>query len=520
MIRYNTCSLTPESIDRIIAGIEEYMAKIDESSADTARVRLALEEILIRISQNPASYESVRIGYGKRFGRHSLHILYEGEAFNPTDSDEDDWSSRLLMSLGLSPVWAYRSKTNHVSLSLKERNQKSALVRIIIALIASVIFGICGTYIPDSIRENIQKLLLEPISSAFLGLLNTFAGFMIAFTICSGILGMGSTESLKTTGKSILLRYIMVSFLFSTATTLLVLPFFHLNMSVATGFSVSHLEQVSGMLFNILPTDPVTPFSSGNTMQIIVIAVLIGIVLLSLGEKTRHISRIVDEGACALQRATGIVCSLIPVFVFVELTDLIWEGKASQLLSLWKPLGIGLILLIIYSLILLLLTAYRIKMPPKELFRHIFPAFFTGLTTASSVATLPMSMEICGEKLGVDKTVLKFAYPIGNVICKYGTLSYICIICISLAATYNVEVNIPWLIMAIISTTLLTSAVAPVPGAILTIYTILIAQLHIPSEGVLIAVTLDIIVDYVGAGFNSMLLILETTSAARKLRAH
>ena len=519
MIRYNTYTLTPETIEEIISAIADYTESIGNTRSDTTRIRLTVEALLIKIYENPQSDKTVCIGYGKKFGRHSLHIDFAGAPFNPVDAgeDEDEWGGRLLRNLGVAPDWAYRGKSNRISMTLRERPHRNALVYILIALAVALILGFCGRFISEDVRNNVQKMLLKPTSSAFLGLLRTFAGFMIAFTVCSGILGMGSTAALKKTGKGVLFRLILVAFIFSTATMLLVLPFFRLNISTAAGFSGSHLERISGMFFDILPTDPITPFSTGNTMQIIVIAVLLGIVLLSLGERVGLMRNLIDEGAFVFQRATGLVCVLIPLFIISELTSLIWNGDGEKLLSLWKPLCVGTGLMILYSAILLFLTAWRTKKSAMWLLRTIFPAGLLGFTTASSVATLSTSMEICEEKIHVDSTLLKFAYPIGNVICKYSTTSFVCITNVALAEIYGVEITIPWIVMAIIATTLLTSAVAPVPGAIMTIYTILIAQLNIPSEGVLIAVTLDLLIDYIGAGFNTMMLMLEMTSVAKSL---
>ena len=516
MIKYNMYSLTSDSIDEIVSRIADYMEKLGEKSADISRVRLTVEELLIRISEHTDSGIRVRIGFGKSFRRHVLNISFTGEPYDPTDTDDDEWSSRILKNIGMSPAWIYHGKTNRVSLLLKERSKMSSLTGIIIALIASVILGACGRFIPEEIKTDIAELLLDPASSAFLGLLKTFAGFMIAFTVCSGILGMGSTDSLRKTGKRVILRYIIMAFFFSISTTLLALPFFNPDMTVSSSFSASHLKQISEMIFDILPKDPITPFMSGNSMQIIVIATLIGIVLLSLGERSHRVSAAVDEGTAVIQRATGAVCMLIPFFVFTELTSMIWRGESSFLLSLWKPLCIGIALMIIYSTIFLLVASRNTKRSPAELIRIVLPSFMIGLTTASSVATLSTSMEICEKKLGINKAFLNFAYPIGNVTCKYSTLSFVCIMCVSLASVYDVGITIPWIIMAVFMSTLLVFAVAPLPGTVMTIYTILIAQLGIPEEGILIAVTFDLLVDYIGAGFNAVFLMLGMTSIAKK----
>ncbi|MEE3468033.1 MAG: cation:dicarboxylase symporter family transporter [Eubacterium sp.] len=516
-MNYTSYTLTAETIVTITREIADYVNTLGDNAADATRIRLTVEELLLRILKNPDSENEVRIGYGRKYGNHLLRIDFEGAPYDATEDDDDEWSSRLMRNLGLSPSWSYKNKTNQISLMIRERSKMSSLLKILLALLLSVIVGICGQSIPDDIRLNIRSYVLEPASSAFLGLLNTFAGFMIAFTICSGILGIGNTNALKKAGKNVLLRLVLFSFVLSTASILLSIPILGVQMVGSSGAGAASPDQISKMLFGIFPKDPITPFTTGNSMQIIVISVLIGFVLLSLGERVRHTGRIVDEASLALQHATSTVCSLIPVFVFTELTTMIWKQDVGELLSLWKPLCLVTGLLFLYGGVMLFLTSWRLKLSPGQLLRIVMPAYIAGLTTASGVATLSVSMEICEEKLGIDKNLIKFAYPIGNVICKYATLAFVCVACTSIASTYDVSVSITWIIVAVISSTLLTSAVAPVVGATMTIYAILIAQLGLPQEGILIAVALDVVVDYLCTGFNAILLIFQMSSVAKRI---
>ena len=116
-----------------------------------------------------------------------------------------------MVSLGLSPDWRYRKKTNTVSLRISGASGQSALFYIFAAVLAALLFGFAGRFLDPAVRADIDSILLAPLMGGFLGLLNTFAGIMIAFTICSGVLGVGDSASLGKIGKGLVLRLFLIS---------------------------------------------------------------------------------------------------------------------------------------------------------------------------------------------------------------------------------------------------------------------------------------------------------------------
>ena len=414
-----------------------------------------------------------------------------------------------MVSLGLSPDWRYRKKTNTVSLRISGASGQSALFYIFAAVLAALLFGFAGRFLDPAVRADIDSILLAPLMGGFLGLLNTFAGIMIAFTICSGVLGVGDSASLGKIGKGLVLRLFLISLSIAAFSLTFASLFMDLLFSAASVSGGSELDEISKMIFGILPSDPVSPFLNCNTMQIIVISLFAGIALLTMDEHGSTLHRLVEECTAVTQMLTSSVCKLIPGFVFIALLRQIWSGSAAKLLALWKPLALIAASVLIITAFLLLFTAIKTRKSPIFLLKCLMPPFLVAFTTASSMSAFSVSMETCEKKLGVKRSFLEFALPVGSVIFKPASLCMLCVLSCSMADIFDLQVSISWFIMAWLTATLLSIAVPPIPGAAMTIYSILFAQLSIPTEALLLAAAMDVVTDFWDTGFNVLLLNLE-----------
>ncbi|WP_442950771.1 cation:dicarboxylate symporter family transporter [Oribacterium sp. WCC10] len=118
------------------------------------------------------------------------------------------------------------------------------------------------------------------------------------------------------------------------------------------------------MIFDILPGDPVTPFQTGNTMQIIIIALFAGIGIVAIGERGNNIRTLIDEWSVLMRTIVSTICSFIPLYVFVMLLSQIWHGSTEIIFSVWKPLVITVVIVLIMAILFWLLTSVLVKCPP------------------------------------------------------------------------------------------------------------------------------------------------------------
>lgn len=508
--------LNEAAIDTVSSDVQDYLKKINTESRSVQRIRLTVEEILLNILTHFGGIK-IRVGLGKRFGRHMFNLRYEAAPFDPSKSGDDPLVEDIMRSLGLYPAWSCRGRSNTVSLVLSDRQKRSMLFYILLAALAAAVLGALGNVIPESVRLIVSDSLLAPAANCFMGVLNTFAGVMIFLTICSGILGMGDPAALGRIGKSVVARFIGISFAVSAVSAIVVLPFVDLNFSAGAGEQMSTFEQISGMFFDILPSNITDPFRTGNTLHIIVIAAFTGCALLAVGERASRVRELTGEFAALFQQTVSIVCAFLPLFVFSMLLRLIWSGQAGVLISLLKPILLIAVMIVILAVISLVISSLRLKCPPMLLMKKVLPAFLVAFTSASSVSAFQIGMETCEKKLGVNKNTASFVYPLGSVIYMPSSVIYFTVLVCVLAESYQIAVSIPWLVMAAAISTLITIAMPPVPGSDILCYTVLFSCLGIPAEALFPAAAVGIVFDYLNTGTDVMLVILRIACEAKRL---
>ena len=513
-LTYKEYFLNEENIDVISAELQTYLKRLNLESRNIQRIRLTVEEMLLSLLANGNRPEKLGVFLGRQFGRHILRLRYEMEPFDPTKASGTPWADDLMRSLGVFPTWSHRREQNTVSLVLADRPKRGTLFYLLLAALAAALLGLGGVWFPDTLRQAVDDALLTPLAEAFLGLLKTFSGLMIVLTLCSGILGMGDSASLGRMGKSVLLRFIGISLAVSAVSCAMVLPFLHLTFTDTAQGQSSPLVQISRMFFDILPTDPVTPFQTGNALQLLVIAFIFGVGLLAIGDRGNRLRDVVNDASSLLQNIISAICALVPAFVFVTLLRQFWAGQIKILLSILKPL-----LLIVGSTtgvtaVLWVLSAIRLKCPPMLLLKKALPPFLIAFTTASSVSAMPLAMEVCEMKLGVEGRMVSFAYPLGSVIFMPSSVIYFTVLCCALAETYQAPISLAWLLTAAVTAALVAIAMPPIPGADILSYTLLFSSLGIPSEALVLATAVDIVIDFLDTGYNVLNLILQIACEA------
>ena len=515
-MKITSIPLDSGGVDRAAEEIRTFFQSQGLPQREALRVCLTMETLLLRLLDREDRPETFTLSLGKRFQRLTVLLRYGGGPFDPISAgSEEEWNAQIMTSLGLAPSWGYRAKRNTVQLRIPKPGGRSSLFWLAVAVALAAVLGAAGSLLPDSARTILNDALLTPVFEAFLGLITTLAGPMIFMTIASGVFGIGDTESLGRIGKTMFARYLGTAFLVSILSLAVTRPF--LSLTGGSGGGETQIRQISEMLFGILSRNPIQPFLDSNTLQIIVLGVFTGIILLSLGERARHVQAFVSECGTVLQMMMDVVCRLIPLFVFVSLLRQIWSGSAGQLLGLWKPFLLYLLINGIFVAILTAEVSLRTRTSPLLLLKKVFPATLVAFTTASSMASYSTCQETCAKRLGIRQRLFDFSFPLGLVVYMPSGVTTFALPAGYLAEAYQIPVSPTWFLTAMILSAFLSVAVPPTPGAMLTCYGILLTQLGIPMDAMLLAVTLNVVLDFFMTAVDVLTLQLDLTSQAKIL---
>ncbi|MBQ2751768.1 MAG: cation:dicarboxylase symporter family transporter [Oscillospiraceae bacterium] len=502
--------LSNQSVDVISEKVAEFLTEIKTESKNLLRIRLSIENILLDWQQKFSDRAECTVSIGKRFGKPFIQLEVAGESCNPLDDDAENFGTyqgRLLANMGLFPTFAYERGVNKILFKLK-RPKANPLVGILIAVVLAAAAGFIGTFLPEGIKNVILTFLLTPIYDTFFNILGAIAGPMVFLSVAWGIYGIGDTYTFGRIGKKMIIHFLSMVSAICIGCVLLSLAFFDLNLSLHSSGN-SQLYSLFEMLLGFFPSDIVSPFLDGNSMQIILLGIAVGVSMLILGKQTEVVAQAIEQINYILQFLMELISTLVPSFIFIVLVQMIWSDTLSIVLSAWKPLVFFVLTVFITSAALILAASLRSGASPMTVLKKGLPTFIIGTTTASSVATFGTCITACEKKLGVSDHITGFGVPLGIVMFPPATAMYFIIICIHTAEVSGVECSLSWFVLAIFTACVLAIAAPPIPGGTLTCYTIMFMQLGLPEEALVVALALDVLCDFLATGANMFCLQME-----------
>ena len=492
----HTYTLGPACVDPISEIVNDWMTECKADKRQVVRTRLAIEELLLNLISHYDEEVTLTVQTGKRFGKRVLKIIYPGDSYNPYDTSEDfdNWTNHIMSYTDTIPVWNHNFGKNELSISLPGKGMRTE-VRLVIAVVIAVLLGLTKYIILENIISELSSNYLDHIANIFTQLLNTFAVFLIFFSVLSGICALGNSGEFSRFGKAIILRYISFSVLGIAAGTAFLYLFFMLPFGEVQ--NNSQFKEVFDNILKIVPTDSLSPFINGNMLQIVFMAMLIGVVLISSGNRIPLVKKLIIEISDISIDLIQLICKLLPVYISLTLTLLFWKNGFSVFIKIWKPILAFTVFAYLYLLVILIGTGIKYKVSPLMLFLKMKRAFIIGLTTASSAACFSTVLEINDKQLGIAPEVSKFGIPIGNLISSATTGTSLCVLIYYLSELYNMKINWSWFILLWVLCTIFSMSLPPVSGGTLVCLGVLMATFGIPKEGLALAGTLAIILDFV-----------------------
>ncbi|MGB0906245.1 MAG: dicarboxylate/amino acid:cation symporter [Maricaulaceae bacterium] len=321
---------------------------------------------------------------------------------------------------------------------------------------------------------------IYPFGKAFVALIRMLIVPLIFTTLVAGVTSMGDPKRLGTLGAKTLGVYFATT-AFAVSLGLLIGSIFkpgkNLSMDdlVASDASVTSVTGkldaagaaggVADRLLAIIPSNPVAAFADGDILPIIFFAILFGVGCLLAGEAGKPISKAIDSAAEAMMKLTMLVMETAPIGVFALIAWVMATKGLGILVSL------GLLAFCLYlACFLQIIFVYGgiiklLKLPAKRFFRDITDAQAVAFSTASSSATLPLTISSANENLGVSKTVASSVLPLGATINMDGTAIYLGLVALFAAQAMGIQLTPIMYVMVALTATLTSIGAAGIPSA-------------------------------------------------------
>ena len=346
-------------------------------------------------------------------------------------------------------------------------------------IFAGLILGIfAGVWLHTNQNPVIMNALTF-IGQLFIRLIQMVVIPLVISAIVIGITSIGDSKQLGKLGTKMIFYYAIITTLavaLGAGLALLIKPGLgaaaYINSDVATGIQAqvaATIESQKGNLLSLIlgfvPKNPLASIASGEMVPIIVFAVIFSVALARVGEINRPFVSFFESIFAATMKITDwIMCFAAPgVFALTAVAVSAFGIDIFMAISKYLAvlaLGFGIQLFVIYPVFLRIFS----KVPVWMLYAAIAEAMMVAFGTASSSATLPLTIACC-EKRGISHKVTSFVIPLGATLNMDGTALLQVVAVIFLAQAYGVALSPLIIVQVALLAIVASSTSAGIPGA-------------------------------------------------------
>ncbi|MDT2046439.1 MULTISPECIES: dicarboxylate/amino acid:cation symporter [Bacillaceae] len=368
----------------------------------------------------------------------------------------------------------------------------SLLTQVLVAFVVAVALGlIFGD----------KMSVVQPLGDLFLRLIKFIMAPLILTTLIVGVTSLQDTKQLFSMGGRTIVFYLFTTLIAVTigiVYAVILAPGTGANVSLPQGATVPSGEAptITETLLNMIPENPFAALMEGNILQIIFMAIAIGLGILFVGEPARPVQKLFESFSTVMFKITSGIMVIAPIGIFGMVAPIIGEYGLAVLAPLAK-----VIIAVALGCLTQLLVAYSLAvkgfagMSPFTFLKGIAPAGLVAFSTASSGATLPVSMKNVQENLGVSKETASFVLPLGATMNMDGSAIYQGVAALFIAQFYGIDLGMSEILLIMFTTTIASIGTAGVPGAGMIMLTMVLAAVNLPVEGIALIAAVDRILD-------------------------
>jgi proton glutamate symport protein len=356
--------------------------------------------------------------------------------------------------------------------------------------------------------------LYDFVGTLFLNALKMLIVPLIMSSIISGVATLGGTNDLGRLGIKTVLYFVFTTLL-AVITGLILVNILHpgTNLSLDnTRLSESILESIDGrgagdfvgIFERLIPINIVAAAVEGNMLGLIFFSIVFGYFMTRVeGRYTDSLVNFWKAIAETMTRMTLWIMRFAPYGVF----GLVAKTVASTGLDAIKPMlyfGLTVTLALCFHLFITLSIILKIfgRVSPVVHFKALLPALLTAFSSASSSATLPLTMECSQKGVGVSERTSSFVLPLGATVNMNGTALYECVAAIFIAQAYGIDLNFSQQFLIVVIALLTSIGVAGIPAASLVAISVILGSIGLPLEGIGLLMVTDRLLDMMRTAVN------------------
>lgn len=393
----------------------------------------------------------------------------------------------------------------------KENKKKmSQTKKIFYGMLLGLLLGIALHYIlPDGYFK--QTVLVDGafylFGQGFVRALQMLVVPLVFFSITTGVMQMNDISKFG----RVAVRTLVLFFITTTLAIILALVTSQL-FKQGIGMSLSGIENaevsteaaptIVETIVNIIPKNPVGSLADGEMLQIIFWAFVTGIVCGKFRLELKPLVDLVDAGNNFMMKVTELIMKVAPIGVFALIARTFTDVGLDIVGPLLKFLGAVLAaMLLLVFLVYTPVLIFSSKSSPKQFFKKIIPVYTFAFSSASSNATIPITMDAC-DTMGIPRDISSFTIPLGATVNMDGTAIYQGCAVIFIANAFGIDLSFGALVTVVITAVLSSVGTAGVPGSGMVMLSMVLQSVGLPVEGVSLIMSVERIVDMFRTALN------------------
>lgn len=377
--------------------------------------------------------------------------------------------------------------------------------RLLIAIVAAIILAFASVFVFEGHMASVFW-----VGEFFLRALKMIIVPLVMFSMVSGITALGDVRNLGRVGGRAVGYFAgttLVAVVIGTVLVAALRP--GAGLDFAGGAVPEHLASkesigFADIILGFLSDNVIKSMAEMQLLPLIVFSLVLGGVLTTMGERGRPVAAFCESGNEAMMKIVHLVMLLAPVGIFGLVAGrfgtAVAEGGMDAFWAQLSAVGYYMVVVLlglgIHGLVVLpLLLWYTTGRNPLRFLRGMAPALLTAFSTASSSATLPVTLETVEEANGVDPRVAKFVIPLGATVNMNGTALYEAVAVVFIAQALGIDLSFGQMVLVVITAALSAIGAAGIPEAGLVTMVIVLRAVDLPLTGVELILAVDWLLD-------------------------
>jgi Na+/H+-dicarboxylate symporter len=391
---------------------------------------------------------------------------------------------------------------------MAEKNNMSLSTRILIAMIAGAVVGwiLSALGNPDWSQLWLIDGLFRVLGQVFIALLQMLVVPLVFVSLVCGSSSLSDPKMLGRVGGKTIALYLLttgIAVTLALGAAAIFQPGIGADPVSAVERQIAEATPFSQVIIDMVPKNPVSAMANAQMLPIIVFSVLLGIAITLSGSRGERVAAWFQDINHVIMRLVTLVMRFAPYGVFALIANLTATSDMADFLAVGKYVALVFAVLFLHALLVYpTLLTFLARVNPLVFLSKMRAAMMFAFSTASSNATIPVTLETVTKRIGVSNKIGSFTIPLGATINMDGTAIMQGIATGFIAQFYGIDLSLGQYLMVVVMVILASVGTAGVPSVGLVVLAGVLTQVGLPAEGIAMILGVDRILDMTRTAVN------------------